>query len=57
MTEHGNELRVGITLTIAGAALVFGILWLSDVQFGDERYPLSIVFPEVAGLVAGLFTR
>ncbi len=53
MTEHGSELRVGITLTIAGAALVFGILWLSDVQFGDERYELSIVFPEVAGLVPG----
>ncbi len=53
MTEHGNELRVGITLAIAGAVLVIGILWLGEFQFGDARYHLSVVFPEVAGLVPG----
>jgi phospholipid/cholesterol/gamma-HCH transport system substrate-binding protein len=53
MTEHGNELRVGVTLAIAGAVLVIGVLWLSEFQFGDERYQLSVVFPEVAGLVPG----
>jgi len=53
MTEHGNELRVGVTLTGAAAALILGVLWLGGFKFGEERYDFSIVFPEVSGLVAG----
>lgn len=53
MTEHGNELRVGVTLTVAAAALVIGVLWLGGFKFGEERYGFNIVFPEVSGLVAG----
>lgn len=53
MTEHGNELRVGVTLTIAAAALILGVLWLGGFKLGEERYDFSIVFPEVSGLVAG----
>jgi phospholipid/cholesterol/gamma-HCH transport system substrate-binding protein len=53
MTEHGNELRVGVTLTVAAAALILGVLWLGGFQLGEERYDFSIVFPEVSGLVAG----
>jgi phospholipid/cholesterol/gamma-HCH transport system substrate-binding protein len=53
MTGHANEVRVGITLTIAGVLLVVGILWLGGFTFGETRYKFSIVFPEVAGLVEG----
>jgi len=53
MTEHGNELRVGVTLTVAAAALILGVLWLGGFKLGEERYGFSIVFPEVSGLVAG----
>ncbi|MFH1690657.1 MAG: MlaD family protein [Candidatus Eisenbacteria bacterium] len=53
MTEHGNEVRVGVTLTIAGVLLVAGILWLGGFSFGESRYTFNIVFDEVAGLVAG----
>ncbi|MFH1502412.1 MAG: MlaD family protein [Candidatus Eisenbacteria bacterium] len=53
MTERGSELRVGITLTIAGIVLILGILWLGGFTFGDESYQFSVVFPEVAGLVVG----
>lgn len=53
MTEHGNEVRVGVTLTIAGVLLVAGILWLGGFTLGESRYQFSIVFDEVAGLVAG----
>jgi phospholipid/cholesterol/gamma-HCH transport system substrate-binding protein len=53
MTEHGNELRVGVTLTVAAAALILGVLWLGGFKIGEERYDFSIVFPEVSGLVAG----
>jgi len=53
MTEHNNEVRVGITLTIAGVILVVGILWLGGFRFGDNRYSFSIMFEEVAGLGAG----
>jgi phospholipid/cholesterol/gamma-HCH transport system substrate-binding protein len=53
MTERGNEIRVGITITLAGAVLVIGILWLGGVKFGDDTYGFSVVFQEVAGLVVG----
>ena len=53
MTEHANEMRVGITLTIAGVILVTGILWLGGFTLGESRYTFSIMFHEVAGLVAG----
>lgn len=53
MTEHGNELRVGVTLTVAAAALILGVLWLGGFKLGEEQYSFSIVFPEVSGLVAG----
>jgi phospholipid/cholesterol/gamma-HCH transport system substrate-binding protein len=53
MKEHENELRVGVTLTIAGAILVVGMLWLAGFTFNDERYHLDLVFPEVAGLSQG----
>jgi len=53
MTEHANEMRVGIMLTAAGVLLVVGILWLGGVTFGESRYSFSVVFSEVAGLVAG----
>ncbi len=53
MSERGNELRVGITLTVAGLVLILGILWLGGVKFGDSTYKFSVVFPEVAGLGVG----
>ena len=53
MTEHRNELKVGATLVFAGVVLVFGILWLGGFEFGDTKYPLTVVFPEVGGLAPG----
>ncbi len=53
MTEHANVVRVGVTLTLAGVLLVVGILWLGGFTFGESRYSFSIMFTEVAGLVAG----
>ena len=53
MTEHGNEVRVGVMLTVAGVLLVVGILWLGGFTFGDNRYTFNIMFEDVAGLVAG----
>jgi phospholipid/cholesterol/gamma-HCH transport system substrate-binding protein len=53
MTGHGNEVRVGVTLTIAGVLLVVGILWLGGFTFGETRYKFSVMFTEVAGLVEG----
>ncbi len=53
MTEHANEVRVGVTLTLAGLLLVVGILWLGGFSFGESRYSFSIMFTEVSGLVVG----
>lgn len=53
MTEHANEVRVGITLSIAVVILVVGILWLGGFTFGDDRYSFNVIFTEVAGLSEG----
>ena len=53
MSEHRNELKVGVTLVLAGIVLVFGILWLGGFEFGETKYPLTVVFPEVGGLAPG----
>ena len=53
MTEHANEVRVGVILTVAGVLLVAGILWLGGFTFGEKRYTFKIMFDDVAGLVAG----
>jgi phospholipid/cholesterol/gamma-HCH transport system substrate-binding protein len=53
MNERASELRVGVTLTVAGLALILGILWLGGLQLGERRYPISVVFAEVGGLAPG----
>ncbi len=53
MSERGNELKVGVTLTAAGLVLILGILWLGGVKLGNNAYGFSVVFPEVAGLGVG----
>ncbi len=53
MRENASDVRVGVTLTAAGVLLVLGILWLGGFTFGESRYPLTIMFVEVAGLAAG----
>lgn len=53
MARQANELKVGIMLLVAAVVLVFGILWLGGFKLRDERYAVSVVFPEVGGLSAG----
>ncbi len=42
MTEHANEVRVGITLTAAGLLLVVGILWLGGFSFGETTGAINV---------------
>ncbi len=53
MAQRGNEIRVGIMLTICIVVLVVGILWLSGATFSDERYTFDVMFREVGGLNPG----
>jgi len=53
MAQRGNEIRVGIMLTICIVLLVVGILWLSGATFSDERYTFDVMFREVGGLNSG----
>ena len=53
MADRSSEFRVGITLSIAGAILILGILWLGGMKLGEERYGIGIVFNEIGGLGAG----
>ncbi len=53
MAQRGNEVRVGIMLTICIVLLVVGILWLSGATFSDDRYTFDVMFREVGGLNPG----
>jgi phospholipid/cholesterol/gamma-HCH transport system substrate-binding protein len=53
MAREKNEIRVGVTLLVAAIVLILGILWLGGFKLRDERYEVSVVFPEVGGLAPG----
>jgi len=53
MSEHRNELKVGVTIMVSAVLLVLGVLWLAGFQLGETKYPLTVIFPEVGGLARG----
>lgn len=47
------ELRVGIAVVLAVIILVWGIIWVKEYRFRQERYTLSVLFPDVGALDVG----
>ncbi|MEE9443740.1 MAG: MlaD family protein [candidate division Zixibacteria bacterium] len=53
MTSKNVELKVGL-LVIVGAAIVVFAIWLArGYRYGQDYYPVSVVFPEVGALATG----
>ncbi len=50
MTRRSLELRVGITVVIAGLILIIGIMWFQRFKLVEKRERFLVVFPEVGGL-------
>lgn len=53
MRDRLVELRVGIAVVLAVIILVWGIIWVKEYRFRQERYTLSVLFPNVGALDVG----
>lgn len=53
MTRGGLEMRVGLTVVLAGIILVVGTMWFQRFQLTEKRWDFFVRFDEVGGLVAG----
>jgi phospholipid/cholesterol/gamma-HCH transport system substrate-binding protein len=52
MKRYG-DLQIGITVLLALAVLVFGVLWFKGFSASRETYPLTVYFPQASGLDKG----
>ncbi len=50
MTRRALEVRVGVTVVIASAILILGIMWFQKFKLTEKRYRFFVRFPEVGGL-------
>lgn len=48
-----TEFKVGLTVIIATLILIFGIIWGKEFRLTTNKFPLSIVFENVGGIVPG----
>lgn len=53
MTRVGLETRVGLTVVIAAAILVFGTMWFQRFQLTENRWDFFVRFEQVGGLITG----
>ena len=53
MRDRSVELRVGVAVVLALIILIWGIIWVKEYKFRQERYTLSILFPNVGALDVG----
>ena len=51
--ERQLELRVGLTIFVAAAVLIVGLLWFQGFEIGKRSYTLNAVFPMVGGIDPG----
>lgn len=52
MKRYG-DLQIGITVLLALAVLIFGVLWFKGYSASRETYQLTVFFPEASGLDRG----
>jgi phospholipid/cholesterol/gamma-HCH transport system substrate-binding protein len=53
MRDRIVELRVGIVVLLGIVIFVWGIIWVKDYRFRQERYRVSVLFPNVGALEVG----
>jgi len=53
MRDRTVELRVGIVVLLAAIIFVWGIIWVKEYRFRQERYRASVLFPNVGALDVG----
>jgi phospholipid/cholesterol/gamma-HCH transport system substrate-binding protein len=53
MTTQNVELKVGFLVLIGAAILIFAVWLAGGLRYGQEFYPVTIMFPEVGALSSG----
>jgi phospholipid/cholesterol/gamma-HCH transport system substrate-binding protein len=53
MAAKHIELKVGLLVVIGAAILVFAVWLAKGYRYGQEFYPVSVIFPEVGALASG----
>lgn len=53
MTRGGLEVRVGLTVVLAGVILVVGTMWFQQFKLTEKRWSFYVRFDQVGGLAAG----
>lgn len=53
MASRKSDVIVGITVLLAAAILIVGILWLKNFRVARHTYTLNVAFPQVGGLSKG----
>lgn len=59
LSDHGDELRVGVLVLVAAVALVFGLFWISDARLGGTSLRILGVAGDAGQITPGsrLFLR
>jgi phospholipid/cholesterol/gamma-HCH transport system substrate-binding protein len=53
MRNKSVELKVGIVVVLAAIIFVWGVIWIKEYEFRQERYTYSVLFPNVGALEVG----
>jgi len=53
MRDRKVELQVGLVVVLAVIIFAWGIIWLKEYKFRQERYTYSVLFPNVGALEIG----
>ena len=48
--SRGAEIRVGITVLVALAVLVVGVIWLKEISLSQNKQVWKVTFPQTGGL-------
>lgn len=53
MRNKSVELKVGIVVVLAAIIFVWGVIWIKEYEFRQERHTYSVLFPNVGALEVG----
>ncbi|MBD3224447.1 MAG: MCE family protein, partial [Caldithrix sp.] len=53
MKSLSNEFKVGLTVIIATAVLILGIIWGKDIRIQINKYEIQVEFDKIGGMIAG----
>lgn len=53
MKNISVEIKVGLSVIVAGLILFFGIIWVKEYKFNVERFNYAVLFPNIGSLEIG----